>query len=140
VFPRGTTWDVAMTRGTCVLSLPQTGPFADQQYRILFYCGGECLRPLEEHGAAVTRPRGYSCEELGGAAWFTDDNPDQIMRLSRLQPLFISPWGTACSRYVDVLHTQDGYYATWQQSQTDLSQPLVMNFVPNDTANEILAG
>ena len=53
--------------------------------------------------------------------------------------MFISPTGTGCSRYVDVLETKDGFYATWQQSQDDLSQPLVMNFVSRDEALQILS-
>lgn len=138
VFARGTTWDVAMTRGTCVLTLPQRGLFADRTVRLLFYCGGECLRPLDEHGTAVKRPRGYSCEEIGGAAWFVEDQIQDARRLSRLHPMFISPHGTGCSRYVDVLATDAGYYATWQQSQPDLSQPLVLNFLPRAQADAIL--
>ena len=139
VIPRGTTWDVAMTRGTCVLPIPRIGPFEDCTTSLLFYCGGECLRPHEEHDTAVRRARGYSCEEIGGAAFFTDNDPRTITRLSRLQPLFISPYGTGCSRYVDVLETPEGFYATWQQSQSDFSQPLVMNFVSRKEAEDILA-
>jgi hypothetical protein len=139
VVPRGTTWDVAMTRGTCVLKLPKVGPFAERDYHILFYCGGECLRHIDEHATAVARPRGYSCEEIGGAAWFVGDHVEAAERLSRLLPMFISPFGTGCSRYVDVLATADGYYATWQQSQKDLSQPLVLNFVDRQTAHSALA-
>lgn len=138
VFRRGTTWDVAMTRGTGVLNVPQVGRFADHQHRILFYCGGECLRPLDEHSTAVLRPRGYSCEEIGGAACYLDDDLNAARRLSDILPMFISPWGTGCSRYVDVLATEDGYFVTWQQSQQDLSQPLVMNFVPRNDAAERL--
>lgn len=139
VFPRGTTWDVAMTRGTSVLPLPKIGPFAEQHH-LLFYCGGECLREMDEHSTAVKRPRGYSCEEIGGAAYFADNDIANAKRLSNLQPMFISPYGTGCSRYVDVMHTTEGYYATWQQSQNDLSQPLVINFLAEEVANEILAG
>jgi len=139
VFPRGTTWDVAMTRGTCVLPVPEVGAFTDNDYKLLFYCGGECLRPLDEHGTAIKRPRGFSCEEIGGAAVVVNDDVASAERLSDLLPMFISPFGTGCSRYVDVLATDDGYYATWQQSQNDLSQPLVMNFVSKDDAQKILA-
>lgn len=138
VFPRGTTWDVAMTRGTCVLPVPAIGPFADTDTKLLFYCGGECLRPMDEHNTAVKRPRGYSCEEIGGAAVIMDDIVRDAERLSDLLPLFISPTGTGCSRYVDVLSTPDGYYTTWQQSQDDLSQPLVMNFLSRSDAESIL--
>ncbi|MEZ6122244.1 MAG: hypothetical protein R3C49_03585 [Planctomycetaceae bacterium] len=139
VFPRGQP-DVAITRGTCVLPVPAVGLFADADYRLLFYCGGECLRPMEEHGTAVKRPRGYSCEEIGGAAVIIDDDIAAAERLSDLLPLFISPTGTGCSRYVDVLSTPEGFYTTWQQSQPDLSQPLVMTFLPAAEAGRILTG
>lgn len=138
VFPRGTTWDVAMTRGTSVLKIPDVGQFAGLNAHLLFYCGGECLRPLEEHSTAVQRPRGYSCEEIGGAAFYLGDDIADVIRLSDLLPLFISPHGTGCSRYVDVLAAEDGYYATWQQSQPDLSQPLVLHFVERSEAESLL--
>ena len=128
-FPRGTTWDVAMTRGTAVVDVPAVGEFASEPVSLFFYDGGECVRDLEEHNSAVKRPRGYSCEELGGLAYVTTEPITKVSRLSRYQPMFVSPQGTGCSRYVDVLTTADGMYATWQQSQADQSQPLVMNFV-----------
>ena len=137
-FPRGTTWDVAMTRGTAVVDVPQVGAFADIDVRLMFYDGGECLRDLDEHAAAVKRPRGYSCEELGGLAWMPGGAMQTPQRLSKYEPMFLSPHGTACSRYVDVLTTDDGMYATWQQSQPDGSQPLVMNFVPTSGIENIL--
>ena len=140
VIPRGNTWDVAMTRGTCLLPIPRIGPFEDRVTSLLFYCGGECLRPHEEHATAVQRPRGYSCEEIGGAAFFMDEDPRTLQRISSLHPLFVSPYGTGCSRYVDVLETPEGFYATWQQSQPDLCQPLVMNFVPRGEVEQILRG
>lgn len=139
VFPRGATWDVAMTRGTCVIPIPRIGRFEDTDLSLLFYCGGECLRPLDEHSTAVKRPRGYSCEEIGGAAVIDAGRPERSQRLSDLLPMFISPTGTGCSRYVDVLETEAGFYATWQQSQDDLSQPLVLNFVSREAAMEILS-
>lgn len=137
-FPRGTTWDVAMTRGTCVVDVPQVGHFSDVDVSIVFYDGGESLRNLDEHATAVKRPRGYSCEELGGAAYILDGDLHSIERLSLHLPFFISPHGTGCSRYVDVLKTDDGMFATWQQSQPDESQPLVMNFVSNEEIAEVL--
>ena len=140
VFPRGTTWDVAMTRGTCVIPVPKIGAFADSDLSLLFYCGGECLRPLDEHSTAVKRPRGYSCEEIGGAAVIDPNDARRSQRLSDLLPMFISPHGTGCSRYVDVLPTVEGFYTTWQQSQDDLSQPLVLNFLSAKDATQILAG
>lgn len=138
-FPRGTTWDVAMTRGTCVVDVPRIGAFENIDASLVFYDGGESLRNLDEHASAVKRPRGYSCEELGGAAYITDGSFAQVERLSKNLPFFISPHGTGCSRYVDVLTTAWGMYATWQQSQPDCSQPLVMNFLSNDDVARILS-
>ena len=138
-FPRGTTWDVAITRGTCVLDVPKLGVFSNVDASLVFYDGGESLRNLDEHASAVKRPRGYSCEELGGAAYIIEGDLTTIDRLSRNFPFFISPHGTGCSRYVDVLETKDGMYATWQQSQPDGSQPLVMNFVSHSEIESILA-
>lgn len=138
VVPRGVTWDVAMTRGTCVLDIPRVGAFRESHVSLLFYDGGECVRNHDEHAAAVTRPRGYSCEELGGVAYVTDGDFAGSQRLSRYKPMFTSPHGTGCSRYVDVVECDEGWYATWQQSQPDGSQPLVINFVPRDEGSEIL--
>jgi len=138
-FPRGFAWDIAIARGTCILDVPQVGVFANRQVSLLFYDGGEALRNLDEHEQAVKRPRGYSCEEIGGVAYFIGGDMSRIYRLSRNKPLFISPYGTGCSRYVDVLAANDGLYATWQQSQVDLSQPLVLNFVSNDEVAKLLA-
>lgn len=131
-FSRGAVWDVAMTRGTCVVNAP-----GDSGAALMFYDGGECLRNHDEHSAAVKRPRGYSCEELGGVAWLQNGRLESARRLSKYQPWFVSPHGTGCSRYVDVCETQAGYYATWQQSQPDLSQPLVLNFVSRVDAEAI---
>jgi hypothetical protein len=139
-FPRGATWDVAMTRATCVVRIPRVGAFAGlPPVSLVFYDGGECVRRLDEHERAVKRPRGYSCDELGGAAYFVGDDLHDIHRLSTLGPLFVSPWGTGSSRYVDVLPTERGLYVTWQQSQEDCSQPLVMNYLSMETVSEILA-
>lgn len=139
-FERGSTWDVAITRGTCVLPLPKIGLLSDApDLSVMFYDGGECLRKLDEHRQANKRPRGYSCEELGGAALLVDGDPAKAYRLSRLRPLFVSPWGTGSSRYVDVLMTADGYYATWEQSQEDGSQPLVMNFLSHEDTTRFLS-
>ncbi len=137
-FPRGPSWDVAMTRGTCVLDVPLVGAFETIDATLMFYDGGECVRDLDAHKNAVSRPRGYSCEELGGLGYFLDGEISQIERLSKYEPLFVSPHGTGCSRYVDALVTEEGLYATWQQSQPDLSQPLVMNFLPTDKVVELL--
>ena len=137
-FPRGFTWDVAMTRGTAVMPVPKIGEFAGSDLALFFYDGGECVRDMDEHKSAVSRPRGYSCEELGGVAAVSCSDLRDIDRLSVVEPMFISPHGTGCSRYVDVLTTDEGLYATWQQSQDDHSQPLVMNFLSTQRLQEIL--
>lgn len=137
-FPRGVTWDVAMTRGTSVVDVPKVGAFADIDASLFFYDGGESLRDLDEHSTAVKRPRGYSCEELGGVAYIQNGSFDHVERLSKHLPQFVSPYGTGCSRYVDVLSTKTGLVATWQQSQEDRSQPLVMNVLTHHEAAEIL--
>ena len=131
-FRRGFTWDVAITRATCLLPLPEL------KVQLVFYDGGECVRNLDEHSMAVKRPRGYSCEVLGGLAFTRGDDLLTLQRLSITEPAFVSPYGTGCSRYVDVLATDRGYYATWQQSQADGSQPLVINFISREIAASIL--
>lgn len=138
-FPRGTTWDAGMSRATAVVDVPPGGMFAEgPKTALLFYDGGESVRNLDEHIGAVTRPRGYSCEELGGAAFLVNGALNSIRRLSKYLPFFISPMGAGTSRYVDVLATDQGFYVTWQQSQEDYSQPLVMNYVSMDTAIRVL--
>jgi hypothetical protein len=137
----GCTWaNVAISRITCLLRVPQVGEFAGLSPIVLaFYDGGECMRDLDEHAQAVPRPRGYSCQEIGGLAWGWEEDLSSLERLSVIGPSFVSPQGTGCSRYVDVLQTQDGFYATWEQSQADLSQPLVMNRVSRKAAESLLA-
>jgi hypothetical protein len=138
-FQRGFTWDVAMSRITSLLRLPAIGVLADMEPLVLFfYDGGECVRNHDEHLQAVSRPRGYSCEELGGLAVSFERKLEENERLSLRFPMFISPYGTGCSRYIDTLSTEQGYYAIWQQSQVDLSQPLVMNFLSMEEAEQIL--
>ncbi len=138
-FPRGATWDVAMSRITGLLRVPQIGPFTDGEPLVLmFYDGGESVRNLDEHAKAVRRPRGYSCEELGGVAVALERDLRVHERLSLYLPMFVSPWGTGASRYVDVLPTEDGYLATWEQSQPNGSQPLVMHQLSRQDAESLL--
>lgn len=129
-FPRGFCWDVGVCRGTGFLDLPRSGILTDQLHTLCFYDGAEAMRDYPQHRKAAVRPRGFSCEELGGLACFVDGNPDTTTRVSEIEPAFISPWGSGSSRYVDVLEFNEYYYVTWQQSQSDGSQPLVMNRVP----------
>ena len=140
VFPRGPAWDVAITRGTALVDLPKVGLFRDLDIRLMFYDGGESLRNLDEHEAAVRRPRGYSCEELGGVAYVVGEDLSNLYRLSTEFPTFVSPYGTGCSRYVDVLATDSDFYVTWQQAQEDGSQPLVINRVRRSEVESILKG
>ena len=141
VLERGATWDVACTRVTDRLAVPQVGLLADlPPLSLYFYDGAECLRSLDENAKAVSRPRGYSCEELGGLAWGWDAEFPKLQRLSVDFPLFVSPHGTGCSRYVSTLKTQGGIMATWQQSQSARSQPLVGNFMDAAAVESRLAG
>jgi hypothetical protein len=130
--PRGAAWDVAISRATSVLPVPEE--LAPAGTGIMFYDGGECLRNLDEHAQATRRPRGYSCEELGGLACYAGADPRSATRISRLFPEFLSPEGTGCLRYVDVLATHDAYFVTWQQGRTDGSQPLMFRRVARSEA------
>lgn len=137
-FPRGFCWDVAMSRITCIYAVPPTGCFSDSAVSLVFYDGGECMRNLDEHTQAVKRPRGYSCEELGGLAVMEHDRLACIRRISAVFPEFMSPWGTGSSRYADVLSTADYCYVSWQQSRKDRSQPLMVNVVSQKEIRELL--
>lgn len=138
---RGPAWDVAGTRVTARLRIPRVGVFADAApASILFYDGLECVREHEQNTRGVARPRGYSCEEIGGVMAGPDAGyPGSMQRISWLHPLFMSPWGTGCSRYVDVLSWEEGLFATWQHSREDLSQPLVGHFLPMSEVERILS-
>ena len=139
IIPKGQTWDVSMARGTSFLRLEDIGMFRNHPpITLVFYDSAECLRNHEEHKSAIHRPRGYSCEELGGCGYYETPDLTGFKRLSLLFPMFVSPQGTGCSRYVDVLETEEGFYATWQQSQADYSQPLVLNFLSRQEAEELL--
>lgn len=139
VFPRGPVWDVAMARVTCYAPVPAVGRFREEPRKILvFYDGAECVRALDEHPSAVRRARGYSCEEIGGLATADLSSPLVPERISTIGAEFVSPRGTGCSRYVDVCFSGAWAYATWQQSQHDQSQPLVMNRISMDEVERIL--
>ncbi len=137
---RGTSWDVACTRVTERLAMPNIGILKDAPpLALYFYDGAECLRRLDDSPHGVARPRGWSCEEIGGLAFGLASGAGEVQRLSVNLPLFTSPQGTGCSRYVSATWTQDGLLATWQQSQDDLSQPLVSHFLPMETVEDILS-
>lgn len=139
--PRGALWDVAVTRVTHRWPVPRVGLFADGLPRSVYlYDGAECMRPLEPNPRATARPRGYSCEELGGAMVSPDNDPMDVHRLSRWAPLFVSPHGTGCSRYVTTLRVADELVAFWQQGQDDGSQPLVAHRLPWARVTELLSG
>ena len=140
ILPRGTTWDVACTRLTERLPLPQVGILKDlPPLSLYFYDGAECLRRLDENPLAVNRPRGWSCEEIGGLAFGMDDEFPKLERLSVNFPLFTSTNGTGCSRYVSTVVTPDGILTAWQQSQNDQSQPLVTHFLAMEEVENILS-
>jgi hypothetical protein len=140
IFPRGLAWDVAISRITAIWDVPRLGVFSDATAaRLVFYDGGECMRNLEEHEKARTRPRGYSCEELAGLAASTDPGLGDIERISTLLPRFVSPSGTGCVRYIDVTSGSRGVYATWQQSTATRAQPLMMNMLSHDDVAHILS-
>ncbi len=139
VVTRGAAWDIAATRITNRLAIPQVGVFADApEAYVYFYDGAECLRRLDENPNASSRPRGYSCEEIGGAFLGSALPTPNMQRLSLIAPLFISPYGTGSSRYVSTLVIEEGILATWQQSQTDESQPLVSHLLPYAEVSRLL--
>jgi hypothetical protein len=140
LLPRGFVWDVAVTRITDRLGVPRVGAFRDlPSISLYFYDGAECIREHEQHTKGVWRPRGYSCEEIGGLAWGLDGEFPNLERLSIDQPFFVSPYGTGCNRYVSTLVTGEAVYATWQQSQADRSQPLVGHALPMEEVERILS-
>ena len=130
-FPRGFCWDVGIARATCFLEVKGIGT-------LVFYDGGEAMRDYPQHEKASKRPRGSSCEELGGLAIFSDDKPETVQRISSVLPSFVSSTGSGSLRYIDVLETEDGYYATWQQSQSNFSQPLMLRFLPKKEVESLL--
>ena len=141
ILSRGNSWDVACSRITERLKVPQVGPFADlPKLSLYFYDGAECLRPLDQNPKAAKRPRGYSCEELGGLAWGWDHAFPELHKISVNFPSFISPKGTGCSRYTSATSLEDGsLFATWQQSQENESQPLVGHHLSSSEVIRILS-
>lgn len=140
ILERGNSWDVACSRVTEKLAVPKIGEFADlPDLSLYFYDGAECLRPLDQNPKAAKRPRGYSCEELGGLAWGWDSEFPKLNKLSIDFPFFISPKGTGCSRYASAINLPDGsIFATWQQSQANKSQPLAGNHLSSTEVFRIL--
>ena len=141
ILARGNSWDVACSRITERLQIPKIGSFAGiPDLSLYFYDGAECLRSLDQNPHAAKRPRGYSCEELGGLAWGWDNEFPNIKPISTEFPLFISPHATGCSRYVSSIFLQnEDLFATWQQAQPDGSQPLVMNQLNKSEVHRILS-
>mgnify|MGYP003632968634 CR=1 FL=1 len=137
---RGPVWDIAAARATERLAIPNVGVFSDSPgLSLYFYDSCESLRQLDENPTAASRPRGWSCEEIGGIAVGNDNDLTKVESLSIESPLFVSPYGTGCSRYIATLVTDEGIFANWQQSQTDLCQPLVGHFLPIERVHEILS-
>lgn len=141
VLRRGNCWDVAAARVTDVLRVPRLGMLADlSSINLYFYDGAECIHDHGKGGGKLStgKPRGYSCEEIGGLAWGWEGKFPEMEALSVEAPLFVSPWGTGCSRYVHMLVDEQGILAVWQQSQADLSQPLVAHWLPIDQIERTL--
>jgi hypothetical protein len=139
ILPRGYTWDIAVSRLTCRLPVPKIGIFADlPSVSLYFYDGAECVREHPQSEKGVQRPRGYSCEEIGGLAWGFDEKFPEMFRLSKNFPLFWSDAGTGCSRYVSALWDGENILACWQKSMADFSQPLVFNSLNKKEVEEIL--
>jgi hypothetical protein len=140
ILARGYTWDVAVTRITDRLPVPKIGVFKNlPDISLYFYDGAECIREHPVSGEGVNIPRGYSCEEIGGLAYGFDEKiPFEIHRLSSLFPLFYSPEGTGCNRYVSAMWNGEKIYAVWQRSMKDFSQPLVMNIIDKKEIEGIL--
>ena len=137
---RGPVWDIAAARVTERLAIPKLGAFAElPDVSLYFYDSCECLRQLDENPGAVSRPRGWSCEEIGGVAAGVDAELPEMESISVEEPLFISPYGTGCSRYVATAAAEAGIFANWQQSQSDFSQPLVGHFLPMSEVERILS-
>jgi hypothetical protein len=135
--PRGPCWDVGVTRLTDRLRVPRVGRFAaGPDVSLLCYDGAEAMAPL---AGDPERPRGFSCEELGGAMWAPGDDLAAAQRLTLLAPRFLSPHGTRSARYVRTLTTREGVLATWQQAQQDGSQPLVLSFLEHAEVARLLA-
>jgi len=136
---RGPVWDIAAARVTERLPVPKVGAFADgPDLSLYFYDSCESLRQLDENPTAVARPRGWSCEEIGGVAVGLDSEFPKVESLTVEAPLFVSPQGTGCSRYIASLVTNQGIFANWQQSQIDLCQPLVGHFLSNEKIEKVL--
>ncbi len=139
VLPRGYTWDIAVSRLTGRLPVPKIGIFTGMPpVSVYFYDGAECVREHPQSEKGVRRPRGYSCEEIGGLAWGFDEKFPEIFRLSKNFPLFWSGEGTGCNRYVSALWDGESLSAIWQKSMADFSQPLVFNSLNKKEIEEIL--
>lgn len=137
-FPRGETWDVAVSRITDVLTLPADLLDTQEGVQLVFYDGAECVRQHEQHGSGVARPRGYSCEEIAGLAAYEGDAIESIERVASVLPRFVSPWGSGSSRYIHALATDEGLTATWQQARTSGAQALVLHTLPWDEVRRIV--
>ena len=138
-FPRGNTWDVAVSRITDALDLSRIPGYRGTPETLIFYDGAECMREHEQNPNAVERPRGYSCEEIAGLARYSGDNPAGVRRLSTIAPCFLSPWGSGSCRYIHTFLTDSAVVATWQQAQADGSQPLVLRSLPFEEATALLS-
>ena len=104
-----------------------------------FYDGGECLRSHEGARPRLPPPARALLRGDRRADDFAGGDLEEPHRLSANEPLFVSPWGTGCSRYVTTLRAGDSIHAFWQQSQPDRSQPLVTHALSTADAARLLA-
>ena len=142
VLPRGRCWDVASVRWTSRLRVPRIGAFASlPPMSLYFYDGCECVREHEQSDRGVERPRGHSCEELGGLAYGVDADFPAVTSLTPLFPLFVSPLGTGSTRYVHAMADEPSgdLMAVWQQSNANRAQPLMFRRLPADQVAALLA-
>jgi len=99
--PLGLTWDVAAARITgwvatadClrVLPAPSSVGEAMEASLVLLYDGAETFRPQPGNERSKHRPRGYCCEELGGALiGNVHHNLDAALHLRRLDACLWKP-------------------------------------------------
>lgn len=137
-FPRGSAWDVAVSRITDALDLSRIPGCGVPPETLLFYDGAECMREHEQNPNALQRPRGYSCEEIAGLAHFSGNDLRRVRRLTTTAPAFLSPWGTGSCRYIHTFLTEKAVVAIWQQARGDGSQPLVLRSLPTEEAVALL--
>ena len=145
---RGKCWDVSVCRITSKFDVPpllihqiksqinqqekldKEDEEKEEKYSFYYYDGAECVRELEQNKVGIIRSRGHSCEELGGL--FIQKNDGELKRISLKFPMFISPFGSGCCRYISSYALSEGVITIWQQSQNSFAQSLVATYYSFD--------